>query len=83
MGFPDIVGLIGVVLILIAYYLLEIDKIGRETLSYPMLNFVGAVLILFSLLYEFNLPAVMMELSWVAVSLMGIRRVLKQEKTKK
>ena len=83
MSFPDIMGLVGVVLILIAYFLLEIGKIDTQTLPYPVLNFVGALLIMFSLLYAFNFPALVMELAWAGISVMGIRRVLTKDKDKK
>lgn len=83
MGFPDIIGLVGVVLILLAYFLLEIGKIDMTTLTHPVLNLTGALMIIFSLLYQFNLSAMIMELSWSAVSIMGVRRVLALQKQKK
>ncbi len=83
MEFPDIVGLIGVIMILVAYFLLEVGKITMHSLAHPLLNFVGALLIIFSLLYQFNLPAMAMESAWAAVSIMGIRRVYKSRQSQK
>ena len=54
---PDIIGLIGVLIILIAYGLLTLEKIDPKGWRYSAYNGVGAGLILISLFYSFNPPA--------------------------
>ncbi len=69
---PDVVGTIGVALILIAYVLLQIGRLRSDAAMYSLLNAVGAILILVSLAYEFNFAAFLMEFAWLLVSLYGL-----------
>ncbi|HXD83811.1 MAG TPA: hypothetical protein VN599_05200 [Rudaea sp.] len=74
MHWPDAIGLLGVALILFAYYLLQVGRLRGDALPHQLLNAVGALLVLVSLLYEFNLPAFLMELAWLLVSIYGMAR---------
>lgn len=69
---PDIIGCIGGVLILYAYFLLQLRKITAEALSYSILNLLGAIFILISLLDSWNLAAFGVEIAWMLISLFGI-----------
>ncbi len=68
----DIVGTLGVALIIVTYVLLQIERIRSEQLLYSLLNAVGALLILISLYYSFNFPAFVVEFFWLLISLFGI-----------
>lgn len=70
----DWAGLIGVALILFAYLLLQAGRLRGDALPHQLLNAAGALLILLSLLYAFNLSAFLMELAWLAVSIYGMVR---------
>ena len=72
--FHDIIGTLGVALILLCYFLIQVGKLTAENLSYSVINMVGASLILFSLYYEFNFASVLIESFWVLISLIGISR---------
>ena len=48
-GLLDIVGIAGVVLLVIVYLLLQIDKLQSSGLTYSLLNAIGASLIIVSL----------------------------------
>jgi len=72
MEFHDFVGFSGAVAILLAYFLLQAKKMSADGLIYSLLNLVGALLILFSLAYAWNLTAVFIEIIWVSISLVGI-----------
>jgi hypothetical protein len=74
----DITGLLGVSLILLAYFLLQIERLRSEVLGYPVLNLVGAVLILVSLTHTFNLASFVIEVCWIAISLYGIAKILRR-----
>ena len=74
MQWPDALGLLGVVLILLAYFLLQAGRMRGASLAYQLMNAFGAVLVLVSLLYAFNLSAFLMELAWLAVSIYGMLR---------
>lgn len=73
-GFIDFVGNIGVVIIVVAYLLLQLDRIKSSDLAYSVLNAVGASLIVASLIVDFNLSALLMEVFWVLISFIGIGR---------
>jgi hypothetical protein len=74
--FADGIGLIGVIIILVTYFLLNTSRISAHTLQYQILNFIGSWLILFSLLFNWNLAAVLIEVAWILISMMGAYRIL-------
>ena len=74
MRWYDAAGLFGVVLILIAYFLLQAGRLRGDALSYQLMNAFGAFALLISLLYALNLSAFVMELAWLLVSIYGIAR---------
>jgi multidrug transporter EmrE-like cation transporter len=73
-GPVDLIGNIGVVVLMIAYLMLQLNKLSSNGLAYSVLNAVGASLIIVSLLYDFNLSALLMEVFWVLISFVGIYR---------
>lgn len=74
----DTVGLIGVFLILVAYFLLQVEKLSSDDLRYPILNLCGALLILISLTHTFNLASFVIEICWVAISIYGVVKILRR-----
>lgn len=68
----DIIGLIGVLLTLIAYFLLNINKIRPDKFYYPFLNSVGSAMILYSIFFAWNISAFVMEVCWLTISLSGV-----------
>lgn len=73
-GLMDLVGNIGVVMLMFTYLMLQLEKIKSSNLSYSVLNAVGASLIVASLIVNFNLSAMLMEVFWVLISFIGIGR---------
>jgi hypothetical protein len=59
---------------MIAYLMLQLNKLSSAGLVYSLLNAIGASLIVVSLLYDFNFSALLMEVFWVLISLLGIYR---------
>jgi hypothetical protein len=72
----DILGTVGVGVIVVTYLLLQLGRIKSDQLQYSMLNGLGAALILISLYYDFNLPSVIVEAFWLVISVFGIIRYL-------
>ena len=70
----DFVGNIGVVVLIVTYLMLQLNKLSSDSLAYSVLNAVGAGLIVVSLLFDFNLSALLMEVFWVLISFVGIYR---------
>ena len=79
----DLVGTAGVILVLIFYYLLQVGRIDARRVMYSTANFIGAGLIAVSLLYQFNFSALLIEISWMLISLIGIARYLRQRGVQK
>jgi hypothetical protein len=75
-GYTDLVGGIGVAVIIGTYFLLQIGRLGPTSPRYSVLNALGALLIMYSLRSAWNLPAFLIELFWVLVSLIGLVRAL-------
>ena len=73
-GLLDLIGNIGVVALVVAYLMLQLNKLSSDGLAYSLLNAVGASLIIVSLVYDFNLSALLMEVFWVLISFVGIYR---------
>ena len=70
----DLAGFVGVLLIVIAYLLLQLEKLPSSSLSFSLLNATGSLLIILSLLFKFNLPAFLIEVFWFLISLIGLAR---------
>ena len=68
----DFLGNVGVLLILLSYLLLQMKKIKSQSMYYSLMNAAGALLILVSLYYNFNLSAFVMEIFWLLISLYGL-----------
>ena len=79
----DLAGFIGVLLIVIAYLLLQLDKLPSSSPSYSLLNAVGALLIIVSLIFKFNLSAFIVEVFWFLISLLGLWRSIFARKNSK
>ena len=77
----DIIGLIGVSLILVVYALVHMDRMDVKALNFSVLNALGAGLILVSLTQDYNLSAVTIEVAWILISFYGIYNALKRGKS--
>lgn len=74
--FYDLVGTIGVSLIIISYTFLQLEKIRSDNPLYSVLNAIGASLVLISLYFDFNFSAFIVEFFWLLISLFGIGKYL-------
>jgi hypothetical protein len=76
MNWYDILGTLGVAVIILTYVLLQIERVRSDQLIYSLLNAIGAGLILVSLYFEFNFPSAVVEFFWLVISLFGIGKYL-------
>ena len=74
----DFLGNIGVLLIIGAYFMLQINRLKSTNLSYSVMNAIGAMLIIISLLFEFNYSAFIVEAFWLIISGYGIYKAIKK-----
>jgi hypothetical protein len=70
----DLIGNAGVVAILATYALVQLDRLEVRDFSYSLLNALGAVFILISLMFDFNLSSFVIEIFWLAISVYAIVR---------
>jgi len=75
--YGDIIGIIGVFIIVVAYILMQIDKMDPKGFNFSLLNTIGAILILVSLYYDWNLASFVMEVIWFSLSLYGTLKARK------
>lgn len=72
---PTIVGLIGTLLVLLAFFLLQAQKLHGNGRTYQSMNALGALGVALSLVFgTFNLPAFLLEVAWLAISIYGLVR---------
>jgi membrane-bound ClpP family serine protease len=70
--YSNVIGIVGVVCVLAGYFLLQINKISQNNFWFSFVNLLGAVLILISLMYHWNLASVIIEIAWLTISLYGM-----------
>ena len=70
----DVAGLIGVAVMLWAFFLLQAGKLRGDAFMYQLMNALGAAAVLLSLVNDFNLSAFVIETSWVVISVYGMIR---------
>ena len=76
MNYNDIVGTIGVGIILIAYFMNIFSFIKDGVLFYVM-NIIGASLACYASILINYLPFIILEATWAMVSVLGLVKVLK------
>lgn len=74
--------MLGTTAVVGVYFLLQIDKIDAKGLAFNLVNLIGAILLLISLLVHFNLASFVIELFWIVASVIGLYQYFKR-KTKK
>ena len=71
----DWAGFVGVVLVLLAFLLLQARKLHGNGLTFQLMNVFGALGVMLSLLFgSFNASAFVMEAAWMAIGIFGIVR---------
>ncbi|KTD36577.1 hypothetical protein Lnau_1561 [Legionella nautarum] len=76
----NFVGILGVILVLLAYFLSQTAKLSVDSFKYLGSNLLGSSLITISLLFHWNLSSFLIELAWSAISIMGMVRIVLQNR---
>ncbi len=74
----DVIGMVGVTMILTTYGLVQSEKLDVKTMKYSIINAFGAAFILISLWFVFNLSAFVIEGFWFIFSIGGIYKARKR-----
>jgi hypothetical protein len=69
-------GVVGVGLVLLAYAGIHFDWFDPKKAPALLMNLIGSVLILVSMVRAFNLSAFLMEASWAAMALFGLAKLI-------
>ena len=72
-------GVAGVLMVLVAYAGIHVDRLDPKGAPALLLNLVGSLLILLSMTRgAFNLPAFLMEATWALVAIYGLTRLIRR-----
>jgi hypothetical protein len=69
---PDIIGFVGVGLLIVTYALLQLDRIDPKGFWYSFNNMMVAILVTVSLVYTPNLASLVIEFFWFFISVFGL-----------
>jgi predicted membrane protein len=78
MDIYQFIGFLGMAFVVTAYFLLQTEKHKITSLAYQVLNLIGAILLLISLCVHFNLGSFIIEIFWIAITLLGMYKNLKK-----
>ena len=77
----DWAGYLGVVLVLLAFFLLQQSKLQGNGLVYQLMNILGAIGVMLSLGFgNFNLAAFIMQVAWLLIGSYGVYRGTKRRR---
>jgi hypothetical protein len=71
----DTIGYIGVGFYVLPYALLNLGKLDGNGALYLFLNMTAASLLLISLSHTFNGPSVLIQSTWIVLSIIGISKI--------
>jgi hypothetical protein len=74
MTFYDALGLVGATLFVIAFAGVQAEKLDAHGWTNLVMNFVGAILVLISLRFAFNLASFALESVWGLIAFYGLVR---------
>ncbi len=78
MRISDLVGSIGVAILLIAFILILTNKISKKGLLYLLMNLIGSGLAAFAPFLIHYTPFIVLEISWMVASLFGLWKYYKK-----
>lgn len=70
----DILGWIGAVCLLLAYFLVSRKKLAGDSLNYQLLNLAGGGLLTINSLYYGAFPSVAVNLVWIGIALFTLSK---------
>jgi len=80
LSLTDLIGILGVTVIVITYILLQVEKMDAKDVRFSILNALGAFLIIVSLMFKWNLASFLMEFIWMMISVYGVLKYYRMKK---
>lgn len=78
MSVNDIIGTLGVTIILIAYFLNIFAIINKEGVLFYSLNIIGGIIACIASILIHYLPFIILEGTWTIVSIFGLLKCIKK-----
>ena len=76
----DVLGLAGATLFVVSFAGVQAEKLDAHGWPSLAMNFVGAILVLISLSFAFNLPSFVLESVWGLIALFGLIKLALRRK---
>lgn len=73
----DVIGVLGACGYLLSYAILQLKREFAESIIYSLANFMAAFLVSISLIYDFNLASMIIQIFWMIISGYGVYKCLK------
>jgi len=70
----DLLGWVGTILYLIAYYLVSIKKVEGDSLSYQSMNIVAGILLVINTFYWRAYPSLGLNAAWILIGVFTLSR---------
>jgi hypothetical protein len=80
MTISDWIGFTGVAILLIAFFLNLYNRLHKDSITYILMNIIGAGIACFASILINFLPFVILEACWTIVSIGALLRVLRSNK---
>ena len=75
MSLLDVGGIVGVLMVLVAYVGAQLERMPPTGAAALLLNLAGSLLIILSMVRAFNLSAFLMEAAWALTAIYGLGRL--------
>ena len=75
----DILGWIGSIMLIIAYWMVSQNKISAQSLLYQGLNIAGSILLIVNTFYYRAFPSTALNVVWVLIGLQILYKARKKE----
>ncbi|WP_394759804.1 hypothetical protein [Flavobacterium sp.] len=79
MNYNDLIGSLGVSIVLVAYFLNIYSLIKKDGLLFYSLNILGATIACYASVLINYMPFIILEGTWAIVSIFGLLKSLKKE----
>ncbi|EEE37864.1 putative permease [Rhodobacteraceae bacterium KLH11] len=78
----DAIGSFGALIVVGAYFATQMRMMNSDDLAFPVVNLLGSILIVYSLLQNFNLASMLIEGFWIIISFIGIIQYFRLRKAR-
>jgi len=75
----EIIGWIGIVLILLAYFVITtLEKSYRNQVIYHLINFFGSLAIIINSVVHNSIPLIVLNSAWILIAIYGLIKLKKK-----